>query len=271
MMIVQTLDRMEEITAAAELFARTWPRQPPATAGLLRALEHAGGYVAGVYVDGAMVGAAAAFLASHPTPGLHSHVAAVDPALRGQGIGHALKLHQRAWAAERGLQSVTWTFDPLVRRNAWFNIGKLGAGVAEYLVDFYGRMDDGVNDGDESDRMLAVWPVHERTGVHDRTGLHDRREGVEGAVAVLEEVGGRPVVHDVVNDVVRDTSDGGDGGEADAVTVATPPDVESLRHADPGLARAWRTAVREAIVPRFGAYEVTGFTRAGSYVLTRRG
>jgi predicted GNAT superfamily acetyltransferase len=76
-------------------------------------------------------------------------------------------------------------------------------------------------------------------------------------VAAVEEVEGRPVVHDV--------------GDADVVTVATPPDVESLRPADPGLSRAWRTAVREAIVPRFGTHEVTGFTRTGSYLLTRRG
>lgn len=149
---------------------------------------------------------------------------------------------------------VTWTFDPLVRRNAWFNLAKLGVEVDEYLVDFYGRMDDGVNDGDESDRMLAVWPVHDRPAGQAHGPGH--REPVTGSAAV-EEVDGRPVVHEV--------------GEADVVTVATPADVESLRRADPGLARAWRMAVREAVVPRFGMYRVAGFTRAGSYLLARRG
>src|SRR3954462_5536165 len=197
---VRTLDRIADIAQAESLFAATWPGQPPATAGLMRALEHAGGYVAGAYAGDTMVGAAAAFLPPHPTPGLHSHVTAVTPAARGRGVGYAIKTHQRAWAAEHGLQTVTWTFDPLVRRNAWFNIGKLGAGVGEYLVDFYGRMDDGINDGDESDRLLAVWPVgdHDRTGLHGRTGLHDHH-GVEdhGEVrVVLEEVEGRPVIRD---------------------------------------------------------------------------
>jgi predicted GNAT superfamily acetyltransferase len=54
---------------------------------------------------------------------------------------------------------VTWTFDPLVRRNAWFNIEVLRAHVAEYLVDFYGPMTDSVNARDESDRLMVAWPT----------------------------------------------------------------------------------------------------------------
>jgi predicted GNAT superfamily acetyltransferase len=254
--VVRTLDRIADIAAAEALFAATWPGQPPATAGLMRAIEHAGGYVAGAYLGDTLVGAAAAFLASHPIPGLHSHVAAVTPAARGRGVGYALKVHQRAWAAEHGLQAVTWTFDPLVRRNAWFNIGKLGAGIAEYLVDFYGRMDDGINDGDESDRLLAVWPVEGGDG-HDRIGLHDHGEvGV-----VLEEVDGRPVV--------RQAGEHGVGGAL--VSVATPPDVETLRRTDPALAHAWRIAVREALEPRLRTGRVVGFTRGGSYLVTTAG
>ena len=54
---------------------------------------------------------------------------------------------------------MTWTFDPLVRRNAWFNIDVLGAQVDEYLVDFYGPIDDAINAGDASDRLLVAWPT----------------------------------------------------------------------------------------------------------------
>src|SRR4051794_20323982 len=256
---VRTLDRIADIAQAESLFAATWPGQPPATVALMRALEHAGGYVAGAYLGDTLVGAAAAFLASHPTPGLHSHVAAVTPAARGRGVGYALKVHQRAWAAEHGLRTVTWTFDPLVRRNAWFNIGKLGARVGEYLVDFYGRMDDGVNDGDESDRLLAVWPVEN----HDRTGLHDHGE----SRAVLEEVQARPVIRDLGS-----VGSAGDGGGRALVAVATPPDIESLRRTDPALAHAWRIAVREALEPRLRTgHVVVGFTRSGSYLVTTAG
>ncbi len=56
-----------------------------------------------------------------------------------------MKLHQRAWAIARGIPVIEWTFDPLVARNAYFNIRKLGAMPVEYLPNFYGIMGDGIN------------------------------------------------------------------------------------------------------------------------------
>ena len=93
--------------------------------------QHAGGYVAAAYDGEQVVGGSLGFLARHlGEPALHSHVTGILPGVRRTGLGRAMKLHQRAWAAEHGLAWVTWTFDPLVRRNAWFNIGVLGAEVA---------------------------------------------------------------------------------------------------------------------------------------------
>ena len=75
-----------------------------------------------------MVGAALGFLGSDDRGTyLHSYIAGVKEALRGGNVGFALKQHQRAWTLEHGLTRVTWTFDPLVRRNAYFNLVKLGA------------------------------------------------------------------------------------------------------------------------------------------------
>src|SRR6266542_3171738 len=102
-------------------------------------------YVAGAMRDRRMVGASVGFL--HPAGGvfgLHSHITGVRAAARGRGAGFALKQHQRAWALARDLPVVTWTFDPLVRRNAFLNLVKLGAEVVEYLPDFYGPMGDGI-------------------------------------------------------------------------------------------------------------------------------
>jgi predicted GNAT superfamily acetyltransferase len=191
------------------------------------------------------------FLAEHRGPALHSHLAAVVPTARARGVGLALKLHQRDWARARGLVAVTWTFDPIVRRNAWFNVSKLGAGIGAYLPDFYGRMDDGVNDGDPTDRLLAVWDV--RTDAPTPPADADSSR----AVAVLEEVDTLPVPRTVPAD-------------ADLVAVATPPDVESLRRSDPPLATRWRFAVREALEPLMAEGTVAGFTRAGSYLVRRR-
>lgn len=144
---------------AAALFDRVWgAARPLVPLELVRAIAHAGGYVAAAYRDDLIVGASLGFLGRHEgQPALHSHVTGIVAEARDAGVGRALKLHQRAWAAAHGLPWVTWTFDPLVRRNARFNVHVLGARVHEYLVDFYGPIDDEINLRDESDRLLVAW------------------------------------------------------------------------------------------------------------------
>ncbi|HEY0239110.1 MAG TPA: GNAT family N-acetyltransferase, partial [Friedmanniella sp.] len=161
---VRDLDA-DEMTEASALLAQVWrtgPRESPMEPGLLVALGFAGNYVSGAFdPDGTMVGACAGFLGAPLGGLLHSHVAAVRPGTA-RGTGTALKLHQRAWCAARGIGVIAWTYDPLIARNAWFNLGRLGAHVEAYLVDFYGKMDDGLNAGEESDRLLVHWPVEPR-------------------------------------------------------------------------------------------------------------
>ena len=158
---VRSLDRLDELATVDGLFVSVWgPGIPALGVELLRALSHEGGYVAGAYRQGELVGASVGFLGQHGGRlSLHSHATGVSPQARGLNVGRALKLHQREWAATCGIEVITWTFDPLVRRNAWFNIGRLGARPVEYLVDFYGPMSDAINAGDASDRLLMAWEV----------------------------------------------------------------------------------------------------------------
>jgi predicted GNAT superfamily acetyltransferase len=79
------------------------------------------------------------------------------------GLGYELKMHQRQWALANGLAAITWTFDPLIRRNCVFNFEKLGAKAVEYLPNFYGNMADSINLGDDSDRLFVVWPLEAET------------------------------------------------------------------------------------------------------------
>jgi predicted GNAT superfamily acetyltransferase len=150
-----------ELRRVGDLFGQVWGSATPVVPmEMLRAIGHAGGYVVGAYDDEQVVGGSVGFLGRHlDQPSLHSHVTGILPGVQGTGLGRAMKLHQKAWAAARGLAWVTWTFDPLVRRNAWFNIAVLGAEVHEYLVNFYGPIDDAINAGDESDRLLVGWAV----------------------------------------------------------------------------------------------------------------
>lgn len=161
MIDVRLLTEGLEIREMVALLDRIWGTAT-AVVGmeLATAIGHGGGYLAAVDLDGQMVGGSVGFLARHHGADvLHSHITGLLPTARGRGVGWTLKQHQRAWAADRDLVWVTWTFDPLVRRNAWFNLGVLGAEVSEYLVDFYGPMDDDINGRDESDRLLVVWPT----------------------------------------------------------------------------------------------------------------
>lgn len=158
---IRTLDSAEEMADIVSVFQQVWGSVTPIVGvELLRAIAHAGGYVAGVFDAGNTVGASFGFLGRHRgEEALHSHVTGILPGVQHGGVGRAMKTHQREWAAERGIPWITWTFDPLVRRNAWFNITILGAQVADYLVNFYGPMSDAINSNDETDRIVIAWPT----------------------------------------------------------------------------------------------------------------
>jgi predicted GNAT superfamily acetyltransferase len=250
--------------AAAALFAEIWaPTRPEATlsADVIRALAYSGNYVAGAWAGPALVGASVAFVAlAAESLILHSHGTGVARHARGTKVGLALKLHQRAWALERGIQHIEWTFDPLVRRNACFNLMKLGAVAVAYHPDFYGPMPDGINAGDESDRCLVRWDLCNP----DVVLAVEREEPAPGA--------GRPLEGIVLLDEDRH-------GDPVVATAFTPPaegaclcripaDIEADRRAHPGRARAWRLALRDTM----GAAMAAGFTartisRDGCYLL----
>ncbi|WP_311212289.1 MULTISPECIES: hypothetical protein [unclassified Arthrobacter] len=189
---------------------------------------------------------------------MHSHIAGVSGKAR--GVGYALKLDQRAHALESEVDTITWTFDPLVRRNAFFNFHKLGGMSSQYLVNYYGSMLDDINGTDESDRLLLEWNLASPGVIRrcDATpGTSTPHTAHHNGVAALT-VGraGQPVV--------ADTS-------APTLLVGVPEDIENLRHVDPGLGREWRTAVREVLAGALSrGGRVEGFEpQTGSYIVTR--
>jgi predicted GNAT superfamily acetyltransferase len=98
---------------------------------------------------------------------VHSHMLAALPGRRHRGVGYALKLAQRAQALEQGIPFVRWTFDPLVARNAYFNLEKLGAVADRFGRDFYGEMTDALNRGERSDRLVVRWDLRRALGSKD--------------------------------------------------------------------------------------------------------
>jgi predicted GNAT superfamily acetyltransferase len=239
--VVRELVKLDEQQEAAAVLGRIWgvPDSPPLSAELLRALGKAESYVAGAFVgegaDEQMVGVCVGF---HSTPAartMHSHIAGVTTAVSGRHVGFALKLHQRAWCLDRGIELMEWTYDPLVARNAYFNLAKLGARVVEYLPDFYGAMDDGINRHDETDRILVHWSL--------------------AAPAVVAACSGTPVVATVPPG-------------AAASWVQVPRDIEALRRSDPEQARGWRAKVRDQLLPALSAGgRVAGFDKERGYLV----
>ena len=247
---LRSLVTLEQVTCAEALLREVWgsPGAAPLTAEVMRAVGHSGGYLVGAYDAGGMVGVSAGFLGlgSDGATRLHSHISGVRPSAQGRGVGLALKLHQGRWALERGIESITWTFDPLVRRNAHFNLTRLGAYGVEYLIDFYGPMQDGLNAGDPSDRLYTCWDLVGPRARSDLGGVP--APVVDGAVLVLDAVDDAPVVL-------------GAARSGSPALVRLPPDVESLRVEAPALATRWRLAVRAALVPLLaGGRQVTGVT-----------
>ena len=255
--VIHELRRHEERKAARRLFEDVWRPEvgdpPPMTAELLRALGHAGNYVVGAFSGARMVGASAGFFTAPPECALHSHITGVAPGVEHRGVGFALKLHQRAWALARGVPLAVWTFDPLVARNAWFNLAKLGALPTAYLEDFYGPMTDAINAGTASDRLLLAWRLRDPAVAAACAGQPRQPPPVRAEAALAAGPDRAPVATPT---------------DAAAVTVAVPPDLEAL---GPELRRAWRAAVREALGGRLAAgAAVTGFLRDPDRYLVER-
>jgi predicted GNAT superfamily acetyltransferase len=237
-MEIKELEHMPQMRELAELFATIWgrPGEPPLDSSTLQALSHSGNYVVAGYSGSRIVGGLIGWLGGHPPDDLHlhSHILGVLPDTESRGAGFALKQHQRTWCMDRDVTSIEWTFDPLVRRNAYFNLVKLGADAVEYLVNFYGPMDDGINTGDESDRILVRW------------NLQSEKTAAAAAGRPLEF---RP--------------------DAGALLVPVPDDIVAMRRDNPELARRWRHQLREALGGAMSrGYRVTGFSRAFEYVLS---
>jgi predicted GNAT superfamily acetyltransferase len=197
-----------------------------------------GSYFGIAWVGEEPVGACFGLL-SHGGTELHSHMTAVVPQHAGAGVGFGLKQHQRTWAAAHHIESITWTFDPLVRRNAWFNLVRLGAHVTGYEVNYYGALGDAINGNDESDRLMVRWPVSQVSEINE----------TPGSAAVLEP-------------------------HASDVLVPTPDDIEALRAAEnasasqPDQSSAWRLRMRAALsLLLTDGWVIAGLTADYQYVL----
>nr|RIY04134.1 acyl-CoA acyltransferase [Deinococcus sp. RM] len=184
----------------------------------------------------------------------HSHLLAVDPACRGSGLAVALKDVQRRLALEQCLTRMTWTFDPLVTRNARLNLGKLGAAARTYLPDWYALEEDRAG-AFPADRLLIEWDL--ARGPVERPA--PRPEGLR----VLEAQGDVP-----------GTALPLEGGVLLAPTLLAEVPLRVDVLPEP-VRRAWRLALRDVLGGALAhGFAVVDLAREGErafYVLRREG
>ena len=261
---IRLLDTLEEMTAVEALQREVWPGSETdvVPAHLLITVVHNGGVVLGAFVGDQLVGfvfgfPGLEFTPDGPRPKHCSHMAGVLPGHRDSGIGFALKRAQWQMVRHQSLDHVTWTYDPLLSRNAYLNIARLGAVCSTYRRSEYGEMRDEVNAGLPSDRFQVDWwintkRVERRLSKHARPALklgHLARVGVRPFYTLETGPGNlvRPPQHVPVL-------------EAQLIAAEVPSDFLALKAADFPLARDWRFFSREFFETAFAkGYIVTDF------------
>jgi chorismate synthase len=191
-----------------------------------------------------------------------SDMLAVAPRARNLGLGRRLKEAQRKLVRELGGDVVYWTFDPLIARNAHLNFNRLGARLAEYVVDMYGITDSVLHGGVPTDRIIVAWPTHDAE-IDER--LNESARALSSADALSAQV---------VTDEWIDSTEGA-SILPHSVRVEAPLDGEQqLLGRSPDVI-AWRESVRRGLVWALGAgYSVSAFayereTERGYYLLTK--
>lgn len=243
---VREVANADELRACQALQRRAWGITedgyvvPVAT---MAAAQRVGGLVLGAFnPDDTLVGFSFSFLGRvRGRLVLYSQLTGVDPEYQGSGIGRAIKLEQRARAAEIGVQAIAWAFDPLQASNAAFNLSVLGAECRTYEVDMYGARTDALNAGLATDRLLAEWS----------TSAEPRRVTWTDAA---------PLIETIPHGELRRPS-GVNAARERRLTLEIPADLRETKRA--GIATEWQHAVRQAFTDAFArGYVAVGFSRA---------
>jgi len=166
---IRILETPEEMSVVEELQRRVWPGSETdvVPAHMLITAVHAGGLILGAIEGDELIGflfgfPGLEFVPDGPRAKHCSHMLGILESHRDAGIGFSLKRAQWQMIRNQGLDHITWTFDPLLSRNAHLNIARLGAVCNTYLPAYYGDMRDGLNAGLPSDRFQVDWWIRTR-------------------------------------------------------------------------------------------------------------
>jgi predicted GNAT superfamily acetyltransferase len=253
------IEDLAEIEAVVDLEIVVWSLDPrdAVPSNILHAMVTNGYLLVGAFHADRLIGMAFGFPARRGNQWiLWSHMAAVHPDYQGQGIGYGLKQFQRDWAVRQGYKMLAWTFDPLQRGNANFNLNQLGATAQIYHVNFYGEMTDGINAGLPSDRLEVQWAVR-KSSAQKPVSL----EYTVDNCILLAQDDLTPALHLPTQ------------WDAPVYLAEIPHNLTELKQANSAAALAWRLALRVALQRAFSngyiASDFVEFDGRACYVLSQ--
>ncbi|HLY29076.1 MAG TPA: GNAT family N-acetyltransferase [Aggregatilineales bacterium] len=268
---IRALSELDELAQVEAIQQVVWP-DPTATVyrNFLLNMVRNGALVLGALEDKKIIGFLLSYLGIE-SPGaqrpamanlkLVSQRMAILPAYRDRGIGYELKLAQRRFAIEQGIRLITWTYDPLLARNAHLNIRKLGGIVHDYWRDFYGTAPSAHVTLGSSDRLLVEWWV---TG----NRVEQRMTGKRGGLVLEQYTSANATVLNPTTIGALDLPRPAERivrPQGMVALVEIPEDFHAIIAADQGLARAWRGHSRGIIEQTLASgYTITDFVR-GSF------
>jgi len=166
--LIREVETIEEMRDCIEL-QRTVFASPDMEISPVRHLivaRYAGGFTLGAFLGERLIGFVLSlpmFLAGSRERAFYSHMTAIDTSLQSLGIGTKLKWAQRDRALADGAKYIKWTYQPVLARNAFFNIERLGVTINTYMPNFYGTDAEAsaeqkeAQEGIDSDRLFADW------------------------------------------------------------------------------------------------------------------
>ena len=237
---VETLGEYQECLAIQEeIWGDDFRELVPPT--ILLVAQKLGGVCAGAFAaDGRMLGFVFGMTGLRDGKLAHwSDMLAVRVEARGAHLGAHLKRYQKELVRALGVETMYWTFDPLVARNAHLNLNWLGASVAEYVPDMYGSDTRSPLHGSlATDRFVMAWDL-------TRDGVSRPEPSRPGVLVNPSRMNGVPA--------------GGEHPDAPVVRIAVPHDVDAE---SPERRSIWRAVTREALTHYLTrGYEVVGFRR----------
>jgi len=273
--IIRLLETPEDMAAVEALQRLIWSDSETDVipTHMLMAVVHNGGLGLGAFVEEVLVGFVFGFPGLVQTPDgpilkHHSHILGVHPAWVGKGIGFAIKRAQWQMVRRQGIDRITWTYDPLLGRNAHLNITRLGAVCNTYLRSEYGIMRDGLNAGLPSDRFQVDWwlntpRVERHLSRRMRPSLTLEHYQASGATLIEAHRDEDLALHPPGNLPAL---------EGSLLLVEIPTDFMKLKAVNFPLAREWRFYGRELFEAAFAAgYLVTDLIHGAGqsfYLLT---